>query len=109
MLGAYSVDSITIKKWNGNDQWGEPLSKTNIAITGYVEFKNRLVRNAKGEEVLSEAMAYLGSCVEGAAFLGRKISLEDKVILPGESVERAIIDIRRPKAFTNWHVEIYLA
>jgi len=109
MLDAYCVDAIAILRWEGNDSWGEPASGTEIAVRGYVEWKTRLVRNARGEEVASTVMVYLPSKIDGAAYLGRKLSHEDRIWIGGESFDRAIIDIRKPKDFSHPHYEVYLA
>jgi hypothetical protein len=109
MLNAYAVDAITIIRWAGNDQWGEPAASTSLSVRGYVDYKSRLVRDGKGEQVVSGALVYLGTAVEVTGILGRQLSLEDRLILPGETRERAIIEIRRPKALTNLHLEVYVA
>lgn len=112
MLNVYSVDTITIIKWEGADSWGEPYSGSSaslIDVRGYVEYKTKLVRDQKGEERRSEVMIYLHLKYEGPAWLGRKLSHEDRIQIGGESFDRAIIDIRRPKDFSHPHLEIYLA
>ncbi len=108
-MNAYAVDTITIVRWAGNDQWGEPASGSDVIVKGYVDYKTRLVRDGKGEQVVSGALVYLGTLVETTGYLGRQLSLEDRIVLPGETRERAIIEIRRPKALTNLHLEVYVA
>ena len=107
MMHVYCVDEITIVKWNGYDSWNEPESASEVDVKGYVEFKTRLVRDQKGEEVVSEVMVYLPRRVE--TVLGRKFSLEDRIIVQGESLARAIISIGKPKAFSGGHYEVFLA
>jgi hypothetical protein len=117
MLNAYAVDEITILKHEGYDSWGEPESGTSVVVRGYVEWKTNLVRTRKtgagktatAEEVVSTVMIYLPRKIERAAFLGRKLSLEDRIQIGGESFDRAIIEIRKPKDFSHPHYEIYLA
>lgn len=120
MMNVYAVDLVTIVKWNGNDSWGEPESASLVDVKGYVEWKTRLIRNAKGEEVVSSVMVYLPKR-KVKDELGRGLMLEDRLIIdqggveefysgfPYESLSRAIIDIRQPKDFSSPHYEIFLA
>ena len=100
MINAYCVDEIMILKWNGNDAWGEPLSGTIIDVKGYVDWKTRLVRDIKGEEVISTVSVLLPRKIERSTYLGRQLLHEDKIQIGGESFERTILDIRTPKAFS---------
>jgi hypothetical protein len=120
MMNCYAVDEITILMWNGNDSWGDQLSGALIDVKGCVEWKTRLVRNAKGEEVASSVMVYLPKRRTVRA-LGRGLLMEDRIILdqggveeyysgmPDEALSRAIIEIRQPKDFSSPHYEIFLA
>ena len=119
LVNAYCVDEVTILKYMGNDTWGEPLSGEVITIKGYVEWKTRLIRDQKGEEVVSSIMIYLPKRKLLNA-LGRRLLLEDRIIvdqggveiysgMPDASEDRAIVDIRQPKDFSNAHYEVYLA
>ena len=120
MINCYMVDDITIIKYMGNDSWGEPNSGEIISMKGYVEWKTRLIRNRKGEEVVSSCMVYFDKHrLENA--LGGPLFHEDRIILdvggvvsmygsvPANSLERAIVDIRQPKSFSHPIYEVYLA
>lgn len=109
MINAYCTDHVTILKWEGNDSWGDPESASAVEAKGYVTFGTRLVRDQKGEERMSSVMVLLHRKIERAGYLGRKLSHEDRIQLDGESFDRAIIEIRKPKDFSHPHYEIYLA
>ena len=107
MIGAYCVDEITILKWNGADEWNEPLSGTAITVKGYVEWKTRLVRDIKGEERVSSVTVTMPKKID--ARLGGSLSHEDRLVIGAEGLERAIISIQQPKAFSGPHYEVALA
>lgn len=126
MMDVYAVDSIVILAHGGNDSWGEPESGTMVPLKGYVEWKTQLIRNQKGEEVVSPVMVYLPKRKTESA-LGRPLFHEDRIVVSANSMfygiacygtayygilllsDRAIIDIRQPKDFSHPHYEIYLA
>ena len=109
MINAYMVVPLTIIMWNGNDDWGEPLSGTMVEVKGYIEWKTRLVRNVRGEEVVSNVTVMLPKKIDRVAYLGRALCHEDRIQIDSESFNRAIIAIHTPKAFSGPHYEIYLA
>ena len=120
MMNVYAVDEVIILASQGYDSWGEPESGEMIAVKGYVEWKTKLIRNSRGEEVVSTCMVYLPKRRTVLA-LGRGLTLEDRMIvdqggveeyysgIPANALDRAIIDIRQPKDFSHPHYEVYLA
>lgn len=109
MINAYMVDELTIIKWEGYDSWGEPESASAIPVKGYVDFRTHLVRDQKGEERVSSVTVLLPKKIERDTLLGRKLSHEDRIQIDGESFDRAIIEIRKPKDFSHPHYEVALA
>lgn len=107
MITAYLTDTITIVRWEGYTSFGEPESASLIDVKARVEWTTRLVRDSKGEQVAADVMIFLSPKVD--KLLGRPLSLEDRIQIGGESFDRAIISIRKPKDFANWHYEIFLA
>ena len=108
MINAYMVDPLTIIKWMGQDDWGEPLSGTMVEVKGYVEYKTRLVQNVQGEDVVTSATVMLPKKIDGVAYLGRALCHEDRILIDGESASRAIIAIGTPKAFSGPHYMVAL-
>jgi len=110
MINAYCVDDLVISRWNGNDDWGEPLSGTLVCIKGYVEWKTKLVRNINGEEVVSTVTIFIPKKLNRPAYLGRALCHEDRIVeVNGETLNRAIIAIGRPGDFSFSHYEVNLA
>jgi hypothetical protein len=109
MMNVYCVDTITITKWLGNDTWGEPIAPVSVVVKGYVEWKTQLVRNLQGEQVTSSVIIYLPATIEHAAFLGRALLHEDRLTLPNQPGDRAIVAINTPKDFSHPHYEVFLA
>jgi len=108
MIRAYMVDDFIIHKWNGYDKWGEPKPCTLIDVKGYIKYKMRLVRNIKGEEVVSIAMVYF-SKPDMDALLSRALLHMDRIQTSTESYSHAIIQIDTPKAFSDPHYEVYIS
>lgn len=115
MIDAYCVDDLVIVRHVGYDQYNQPVpdsssaSGAGIPVKGYIVWKTNLVRNEKGEEVTSSVMVYLPSHIERDSVLGRELTHEDRIQIGGESFDRAIIAILKPKAFSRPHYEVYLA
>ena len=109
MIDIYCVDPITIVRHASYDALNQPVIESDMEVLfrAYVVWKKSLVRNAKGEEVVTTVMLYIPDVVEVA--LGRALTHEDRILLEGETTDRAIIEIHRPKDFSNPHYEVYLA
>lgn len=108
MLNVYSVDEIVITQAAGYDEWNEPLPDREITIRGYAEWKTKLIRNIKGEQVASMITIYI-SKRRLDNLLARSLSHEDRIkSINGNDIDRAIINISQPKAFSNPDYEIYL-
>jgi hypothetical protein len=54
-------------------------------------------------------MIYLPKRIEKPACVGRRLMHEDRIWLPNEPIDRAIVAIVEPKDFSRPHYEIYLA
>ncbi len=112
MISAYLVDRVNIIKWNGFDTLNRPIATTTVAVRGYVEWKTNLVRDIRGEEVVSQTKVisplkvYLHMKRTDKA-LGRALRHEDRLSIDGR--ERSILSIHEPKAFGHPHYEVYLA
>jgi hypothetical protein len=109
MLNAYSVDDIIIIQSGGYDEWNNPLEEIEISIKGYAEWKTSLVRNIKGEQVASSIKLTIRKKALDTV-LTKELSHEDRIKSINEiEIDKPIINIHQPKAFSNPHYEIYLA
>jgi len=124
MIDVYCVDPITIVRHVGYDAWNQPIVDSGsasgsasisasgsaaIVIKAWVQWKINLVRDSKGEEVTSSIMVYIPKKVERAEYLGRELTLEDRIIIGAATFDRAIIAILKPKSFSRPYYEVYLA
>jgi hypothetical protein len=60
MIASYLAQSLWRKARSGSDAYGQPTYATAVATKGRWLEKRRLVRNAQGEQVISEVTASLG-------------------------------------------------
>lgn len=97
MLNAYMLDTITLHRAAGNDQYGEPLADTEITLKGRVNIGTALVKDIKGENVYSSMSVLLKT---------RAISHEDFIEYDG--TEYAIISIKKPRDFSWGYMEVFL-
>jgi hypothetical protein len=109
MLDAYSVDDIVISQHGSYDEWNEPVSGSEVEVRGYVEWKTRLTININGEQVVSTIQIYIKKRILDDLLL-RPLTHEDSVkSINGADINRAIITVHQPKAFSSPHYEVYLA
>ena len=107
MINAYLTDEITIIRNNGYDSWGEPIGSTKIPVKGRIEYKTRLVRDTKGEEVVSMASVLLSDNIN--ILVGRDLTHEDW--LKFDNIEHSVISIRKPKplGFSGLFYEVFVS
>ena len=101
MINAYLVETIQILRRPNPpfDSWGEPLPQAALTVKAYTDWRNRLVRDKKGEQVLSRALVYLH--YDGL------LTNEDRLLIAG--VEYPIIQIGEIQDFSRDHYEVYIA
>lgn len=101
MLNVYGVDSLYIVRAPNppDDQWGEPLPVTLEAVSGYLEWKTKLVRNFAGEEVISSANFLLN--YDGTINHLDKLRIGTK--------DYPIIGLEPAKDFSNVGITIFIA
>jgi hypothetical protein len=98
MIGAYLVDSISIKYLAALDQWNTP-TYTTVAVMARVEWSNKLIRNAQGEQVVSAALVYLAGDITAP-------TTADRIVIDG--VEHVIMRVDKKAAFSMSHYEVYI-
>ena len=98
MIGAYCIDALTIRYLTAMDQWNTP-TYTNVTVKGRVEWSNKLIRNAQGEQVVSAALVYLGGDIV-------EPTNADKIVIDG--VEHAIMRVDKKTDFSMSHFECFI-
>jgi hypothetical protein len=98
MLQAYKQETVIIHT-NTYDQWNE-RSEVNTTVPAKINWERKRIKNAKGEDVVSEVQLYLRKDVV--------IAFDDMITV--DSVRRPIITIKHPRAFINayGHTEVFL-
>ena len=105
MINAYLIDDVTIKYLTTIDQWQTP-TWTTIAVKGRVEWNDKLIRNAQGEQVVSAALVYLAGDITPPTNADRIIL---GLIISGiESIEHAIMRVDKKTDFSTSHFEIFI-
>lgn len=89
MFNSYFLDSVVLVEKSGSSSWGEK-TETEITVKARVEYKNKLVRNSAGEQVVSAAMVYM----------------RDRTLSPGsrikiDGVEHSILNVVKHRSFRN--------
>jgi hypothetical protein len=79
MIGSYLAQSIWRKSRSGVDAYGQPTFRTPVATKGRWLEKRRLVRNANGEQVISEVSVTLSP--DEAVAVGDQLSLDGSTYL----------------------------
>jgi len=99
MISAYLIDDISIKYLTALDQWNVPTYMT-VAARARVEWQDKLIRNAQGEQVVSAALVYLAGDIVAP-------TNADKIIIDG--VEHAIMRVDKKTDFSTSHFEAWIA
>jgi len=98
MIGAYLVDDISIKYLTALDQWNVPTYST-VAVKARVEYQNKLIRNAQGEQVVSGALVYLAGDIVAP-------TTADRIIIEG--IEHVIMRVDKKTDFSVSHFEVFI-
>jgi len=111
MIGAYLTESITLKQYKGEDEYGTPGTRTELTVKARIDYKNRQVTNLAGETVISMAkVAMQVRTIVRSAFSTRirnTIAYEDVVTFDG--IDHAIISIGKQADFSTRFLEVYVA
>lgn len=89
MFNAYFLDRITLIETTGSSTWGEKSTKETI-INARVDYKNRMVRNFAGEQVVSAALVHMKNRVIDPS---TRIKIND--------IEHPILNIIKRRAFSK--------
>ena len=111
MIGAYLVDTITLRMDKGMDQWQEPLAPEDISVKAFIDYGEHRIQNESGEVVVSMAKVYMRPrTVITTGFSTRAantISYKDKIVYDG--AEHAIMRISKSRDFSVRSMDVYVA
>lgn len=97
MISAYLTELVTVVVPGGRDAWGSRTGDTSESARARVEYKTKLVRNERGEEVASHHQVLMEE---------RTLTHEHRIVVDG--VERAILSIGRAADFGTRYLRVYL-
>lgn len=111
MIGPYLVDKITHKQEKGEDKWGTPVTRREVARKARIDYKNRNVVNPEGETVVSMAKISIRPLtIIRSSFSTRAvntIAYEDIVTI--EDIDHKILAIGKIQDFSTKFMEIWIA
>jgi len=99
MLRSYLIDDISIKYLTALDQWNVPTYMT-VAVKARIEWQDRLIRNAQGEQVVSAALVYLVGDIMAP-------TNADLIVIDGK--DHPIMRADRKTDFSTSHFEVWIA
>jgi len=98
LINCYLIDDITIKYLSALDQWQEP-TWSSVAVKARIEWQDKLIRNAQGEQVISAALVYLAGDILAP-------TNADRIIIEG--IEHVIMRVDRKTDFSISHYECFI-
>lgn len=104
------MHTIVLKKYMGQDTWGEPTARVNETVGCYIDYKNRNVAGIDGTTIVSMAKIMIEPrTIIRTGFATRAadtIAYEDLVNF--DDSDHVIIQIARPGDFRTRFTEIYV-
>ena len=111
MIGAYLINSVTLKQFMGKDQWGEPIATTNITVKARIDYKETVVNGPGTEIITSKMMVMLKNRAiitdNFATRTANTIAYEDQITVDG--IDHHILQIATKSDFCQRYMEVYLA
>lgn len=100
MIGPRMTDRITVFHPTGVDVEGAQTGVTTENVPARVDYRNTLIRNQNGDQVVSRALVETG----------HPVVVGDLITLPGEITAQPAIDVRIIKGLggKESHREVYL-
>ena len=110
MIGAYLVDTVTLKMNKGTDVYQEPNPTVDVSVAAFIDYGERRLQNESGQVVVSMAKVMMRPrTIITKNFETRAdntISYKDVVVFDGE--EHAIVRIAKARDFTVRSVDVYV-
>ena len=111
MIGAYLVDTVTLRMDKGSDEWQEPNTPKDVTIKAFIDYGEHRIQNAEGEVVVSMAKVLMRPrTIITSGFATRAantISYKDTIIFDG--ITHAIMRISKSRDFSVRSLDVYVA
>lgn len=97
-------ETVTWEQWNGTDTYGQPTYAAGVQVKCFIEGGNKMVRNAKGDTVVSTVTLIFDGTTQAQGF-----ALNDRFTLPSGAKYRPItVDTAYDERGNVWSVEVML-
>ena len=110
MIGAYLVDTVTLRMNKGGDEWQEPNTPEDITVRAFIEYGEWRLQNEMGETIVSKTRVLMRPrtiIVTGfATRAANTISYKDKIIF--DSITHAIVHIGKLRDFSVRGFAVYV-
>jgi hypothetical protein len=110
MIGAYLIDTITLRMDKGSDEWQEPNAPEDVSVKAFIDYGEHRIQNEAGEVVVSMAKVYMRPrTIITSGFATRAantISYKDKIVYDGQ--EHAIMKISKSRDFSVRSMDVYV-
>ena len=98
MITAYLIDDVILRNLVSLDEWNTAVY-SDVAVKARVDWSNKIIRNAQGEQVVAAARVYLAGDITAP-------TNADRITIDG--VEHAIMRVDKKTDFSVSHYEIWI-
>ncbi len=111
MIGAYLVDTVTLRMNKGKDTHQEPLTPEDVSVKAFIEYGEFRIQNAEGIMVVSNTKVRMRprTIITSGFSTRADNTISDKDLIVFDGAEHAIMKINKSRDFTVRSFDIYVA
>ncbi len=111
MIGAYLVDTVTLRQNMGSDTHQEPLTPRDVSVRAFIDYGEHRIEDRTGKIVVSMAKILMRprtTIMDGfAARAVNTIAYEDEIVYPDGTVH-TVVKISQGRDFTIRSTNVYV-